>query len=520
MKHSCIPFEQTHQFSAMFLDYINKSPNLLPFYHRFPTIENFQLQIEEKQFSLAQRQLLHQALSSQYAKIKKSPPTLDLLLEPNTFTITTGHQLNIFTGPLYFIYKIITTINLAKELKNKYPHYQFVPVYWAATEDHDFEEIKSFRLFGKKYTWQHPHPQGAVGRLSLEGLQEILTQNHDLPELFKTAYTQHHNLTDATRYIVNELFGKYGLIVIDADDALLKHSFKQVIKDDLFESPTVDIVNQTNHQLSNLGYKTQIFARPINLFYLDNYVRERIEKKENYFVRINTNEIISKEKIAELAENHPEYFSPNVVLRPLYQEMILPNLAYIGGPAEIIYWLQLKNVFTHFSIPFPLLVPRNFALIIPNLITSKINKLKITHPQLFLSTQQLQTEFVNFVHQTEDSIHEEKEKITEAFEKITQKITQVDSTLYHYIRAEYHRIEKRILHIENKLTKAKKKKHQLDLEQIEIIKNQLFPNESLQERSDNFLNFYMKDTMFIEHLLHILQPLNFQFNIIEYQKTE
>src|SRR5699024_1121789 len=134
---------------------------------------------------------------------------IESLKQANTFTVTTGHQLNIFTGPLYFIYKIITVINTSKVLAKEYPDCRFVPVYWMASEDHDFEEINHFNLFGKTYRWETSQ-KGPVGRFSTESIQAVLD---DLPEkvpLFENAYQEGKTLAAATRHYVHELFGAEG----------------------------------------------------------------------------------------------------------------------------------------------------------------------------------------------------------------------------------------------------------------------------------------------------------------------
>jgi len=153
-----IPFEKTGFFSKTVVDYLNQETTIQPFYHRFPAIENFKAQIEEKKqcFSKENRQVLVGVLEEQYKGIETSEITtknIQLLVKENTFTITTGHQLNLFTGPLYFLYKIISAINLCEQLSEKYPNENFVPVYWMASEDHDFEEINYFNYKGKKVQW-------------------------------------------------------------------------------------------------------------------------------------------------------------------------------------------------------------------------------------------------------------------------------------------------------------------------------------------------------------------------------
>ena len=294
------------------------------------------------------------------------------LSESNTFTVTTGHQLNIFTGPIYFLFKLVTTINLSKKLKEYYPDFHFIPVYWMASEDHDFEEISYFNMFGEKYQWATGQT-GAVGRFDPSSLADVLYQIDENVELFEKAYGRFHTLAGSVRFYVNELFGSEGLVVVDGDDSELKAQFATVTKDDILNQNAHQRVNETNKQLINLGYKLQASSRPINFFYLDDFRRRIICEGENFKV-LGSKIKFSKQEILSEIEHYPERFSPNVIMRPLYQEMILPNLAYLGGPAEIIYWLQLKGVFDYYKIEFPIIMPRNFGMIIHQKIAKKINQ--------------------------------------------------------------------------------------------------------------------------------------------------
>jgi len=178
MPTNYIPFRETNYFSDFICDYLDEKPELNQFYNRFPKLENFKAQIEEKSLSVRaqSRTVLVKTLKSQYKNLNTSELTLnhiERLKEDTTFTITTGHQLNLFTGPLYFLYKIISTINLTKQLKEKYPKYNFVPVYWMASEDHDFEEINYFNFKGKKIQW-NSNQTGAVGHFNSKGLDAVL----------------------------------------------------------------------------------------------------------------------------------------------------------------------------------------------------------------------------------------------------------------------------------------------------------------------------------------------------------
>ena len=172
MPTDCIRYQNSGYFSSLIVDYLDQKSSLNSLYNRFPTIENFEAQITEKaaNYNQENRKLLVAALQKQYQNSTISEATENNILaleQANTFTITTGHQLNLFSGPLYFLYKIISTINLASELKTKCPKSNFVPIYWMATEDHDFEEINYFNFKGKKFRW-NKESTGPVGRLTTE----------------------------------------------------------------------------------------------------------------------------------------------------------------------------------------------------------------------------------------------------------------------------------------------------------------------------------------------------------------
>ncbi|HNC31831.1 MAG TPA: bacillithiol biosynthesis BshC, partial [Cyclobacteriaceae bacterium] len=233
-----IAFPETNSFTSFFLDYIGRNDQLKKFYGRFPEISNFRDQIKEKSASFPKqnRLVLVDVLQSQYKNLTISESVKSNIASlgyEKTFTVTTGHQLNIFTGPLYFLYKIVTVINACKQLKQAYPEYTFVPVYWMASEDHDFDEIKYFKLNGKKYTWESKQT-GAVGRFNPKELEPLLKELPEGLSIFQQAYLKHKTLSEAVRFYVNELFGSEGIVVVDADSKELKSLFRDVIREDVF----------------------------------------------------------------------------------------------------------------------------------------------------------------------------------------------------------------------------------------------------------------------------------------------
>ena len=520
MQHKKISLADTKAFSTFFLDYIKQKEILKKFYHRFPLPENFKDQIAEKSksFSAQHREILVSTLKKQYQHLNLLDAVannISLLNDSKTFTVTTGHQLNIFTGPLYFIFKLVTVINACKRLKDLYPGFNFVPVYWMASEDHDYDEIKYFHLYGKKYVWDTSQT-GAVGRFSTQGFEKLLKEIPGDITIFKEAYLKNKTLAGAVRYYVNALFGNEGLIVLDADDHNLKKLFRPVIEDDIFKNTTVGLVNKTNQDLADLGYKTQVFCRDINFFYLDDGIRGRIEKRDDRYLVLDTQLSFSEAELRKMIDGTPEKFSPNVILRPLYQEWILPNLAYVGGPAENIYWLQLKNVFDHFGVPFPMLMPRNFGVVVDHTIQRKIEKTGLDLTQFFEEKNYLYNHWMLKNSKKDLTVGAERTTIREIYNQLKQRAESIDKTLGPFTGAEGTRVMNGLEKIERKIMRAEKRLHADKLRQIDAVKDALFPNGILQERVDNFLNFYQQDKKFIARLITLLDPFNYQFNVLTY----
>lgn len=527
MPSDCISYQNSGYFSKLMIDYLDEKENLKSLYNRFPSIENFKFQIEEKQqnFPFENRGILTEQLQNQYQNFNISEATqqnIFALQNEKTFTITTGHQLNLFTGPIYFIYKIVSVIKLCKQLKEHYPNYNFVPIYWMATEDHDFEEINHFKFQGKKISWNRKST-GPVGRLSTNGLVEVFTEfsnllnkseNADfLRNLFTKAYLEHQNLTDATRFLVNELFKDQGLIIIDGDDKKLKQLFVPYVKKELLEQNSFTEINETSAILQD--YKIQVTPREINLFYIDDDLRERIVFEETKYKILNTRIEFSETEILQELENYPEKFSPNVVLRPLYQEVILPNLCYIGGGGELAYWLELQSNFKANNIPFPMLLLRNSGLAVIEKQLKKVDKLELSWADLFKKQSELinlkTKEFSNFTI----DFSNQKEFLKNQFSAMYKIAEQTDISFKKAVSAQEKKQLKGLENLEKRLLKAEKKKYTEKLNRIISIQNELFPNQSLQERQLNFSEVVMEKnfTPFKNELLDSFEPLAQQFTI-------
>ena len=523
-----LSYADTGAFSGLLTDYLAQKPALAPFYHRFPTLENFAAQMEEKQatYMPEARKRLVAALRDQYGLAPDPEPAIEnnllLLGEPTTFTVTTGHQLSLFTGPLYFIYKIVTAIKLARDLKAAYPQYDFVPVYWMATEDHDFAEINHFSLFGKAYTWEAATTGGPVGRLPLDGLTEVLSQlPPEVPAAFLNAYTGAQNLAEATRRLTDALFGEFGLVTLDADRPALKQALVPLLEREITEQVSNAAVQATNGRLAAAGYKPQVYSRPINLFFItDEGKRERLEPDASgtdcveVTIR-NTARCHSQAELLALARQHPEQFSPNVVLRPVYQEILLPNLAYIGGAAEVAYWFQLKDVFAAFGVPMPLVLPRNSAQYISRANGGKLKKLGLSTPDSFRPLPELKKQVGAALGQEEVTLHAQQQALAAAFQQVQDVAQRLDPTLVKTVAAEAQKAAASLAGLEKRLSKAAETKHETAYTQLTALKEKLFPGGGLQERTDNVLNILINNPAFIQELLKAFEPLKLEFTVLE-----
>lgn len=529
MSEDCVSYQKTGYFSNLIVDYLSQDESVQFLYNRFPSIEEFEKQINEKKNNLKpeNRAILVQVLKKQYQNLPISQLTkahISSLSKSNTFTITTGHQLNLFTGPLYFLYKIISTINLCKELKKTYPENNFVPLYWMATEDHDFEEINFFNFKNKKVVLE-TQSGGAVGELSTELLDKVFknfseqignsSNAEKLKTFFKEAYLNHSNLADATRYLANALFGEYGLVILEANEKHLKQLFIPYIKDEIFKNTSSVFVEKTNREINaipNKNYKLQVNPREINLFYLKKGLRERIiEKGGIYFVN-NTKLKFDKETMLSEIEKHPERFSPNVLLRPLYQEVVLPNLCYIGGGGELAYWLQLKSYLGAQKVTFPMLMLRNSALILSEKQKNKIQKLNVSIGDLFLPTHKLKEKVTRQISAIKIDFSPQRNHLTQQFKALFLLAEQTDKSFKGAVAAQKKKQLNGLDALEKRLLKAQKRKLSDHLERIANLQAALFPNGNLQERTANFSEFYlMYGDNLIDVLFENLNPIQQEF---------
>lgn len=521
-----IQFSETNSFSKIATDYIHKDEKLKSFIGDFPSKESVEKQIEKKKNAVVDRYSLHEVLKAQYAGIAVNEAVkqhIDLLLHENVFTICTAHQPCIFTGPLYFIYKISHAIKMAKECRQLFPACHFIPVFYIGSEDNDLEEIGTFFLDQKKLVW-NTDQTGACGRMNTQDLQAIthevlaiLNENVAdekwLKELIESAYLTGKSLTEATRILVNGLFEEYGLLVLDADDARLKGRFNSVIEDELFNQRSSKLVSETADELAK-NYKIQAAGRDINLFYLKGNIRERIGKNENRWIVNNTAISFTENELREEVKDHPEHFSPNVILRPLYQETILPNIAFIGGGGELAYWLELKKIFDFYQIPYPIVMLRNSFLLVDKSIKQRIDELKINLEDIFLSNEMLYKRIIA----EDNNLLALKSKIADiesTFKEIEEIGSDININLGGSAKAHAAKAKRIMDRLTQKFTAHIKRNESDKMQQADKIKQALFPANSLQERHDNFIPYFKKyGIKLIDFLIEIQPGLESEFVIL------
>jgi bacillithiol biosynthesis cysteine-adding enzyme BshC len=399
-------------------------------------------------------------------------------------------------------------------------------VYYIGSEDNDLDELGTFRYNGQKFVWDAAGQKGAVGRMTTESLKPLL---HDLlkqlgppgdfceelHQMITAAYLQHGTIAAATTYLVNELFGRFGLVVIDPDHRSLKAVFTEVMKDDLQNQTPNKIVGQQMERLAN-HYKTQAQPRAINLFYLKDQLRERIEQQNDGWGVINSDIHWSKDTLLGELEQYPERFSPNVILRGLFQETILPNIAFIGGGSEVAYWLQLKTVFQHFKVFYPVVFLRQSVLWITGKESKLRQQLALSIPDIFQPETELIHQFVKKNSTDDWQVDNEMKALEQLLAQLKQKAVIVDPTLRASADAALARMRHQVQVLEKKMLRAEKRKLQDRILQIAKLKDHLFPKGSLQERTENFMPFYLiYGKAFFDALMEYMAPLQQRFLVIE-----
>lgn len=496
-----VPYHQTGYFSRLITDYLSGDKFLKSFYEHPVSFAGIDAAIQNRENFPTDRGLLVKILVEQY----KNLPVRDSVLEnlaalskENSFTITTAHQPAIFTGHLYFIYKILHVIKIAELLSGRYPDRRFIPVYYMGSEDADLEELGQIYLDKEKLTWETDQG-GAVGRMSTDGLEKIISRiegeysgapyGQELIQLLKDCYLRSNNIQEATLKILHHLFGQKGLIILVPDNAMLKSTMRAVFRDDLTNHIPFELISNNIKQLST-KYPAQANPREINLFYLKENIRERLEIKNGLYHVFNTNIHFTREELLEELDRFPERFSPNVILRGLYQETILPNIVFVGGGGETAYWLELKPLFQQYHIPYPVLILRNSFLLIRNNWRKKLEKAGLSTADVFQSEEKWMEDFVRLHSSRQLNLDIQQTEMKQVYSSIKNISGQIDKTLVQHVDKLETQTLRKLEELEKKIIRAEKKNHEEVRKKIYEIREGLFPLGNLQERLDNFIPWY------------------------------
>ena len=499
------------------LDYLSGHSSLQPFYtYGLGEIDFAQIR-DNKRFPAHHREVLVQVLEEQYGRLPEIAAvkqSLKALALPETHSLTTGHQLNIMGGPLYTPYKVLTVAKLARQLTEQDPAHPVVPVFWIHTEDHDFAEINHYYAdFGTKKTYPAPFAT-ATGHHVLEASVEELIPPH-FSEILREAYSQGNTLAEATLRFAHDLYGPYGVLILDADHPSLKALFASVLERELFGSFSEAAVNSQSEALEKAGYPAQVHSREINLFWLDEQGRDRMLKVPEGFAIDGREGTLSEEFVKKTVAEQPERFSPNVILRPLYQETILPNLAYCGGWGELAYWMQLKGVFDEVDTAFPLLLPRFSATLFPEKELAEWLALDFEPADIRKELHALYRGFMPQVWDNNEFDHI-TEEVHAAIDRMVDYLGSMSDTLPRSAVALQVKNARFFKNMEKKIHRLVREQQPEPFEKIRRLKQAVNPDGYVQERILGLASFPDHGPQdLVASIYEKLDPLSFEHTFIQ-----
>lgn len=486
-------------FSTRDKDYVAHKSELKDYITDFPSTESLLSQAKIKQNHHVNRKALVNIIQRQYQEAgirmsKETKKNVNDLAKETTFTLITAHQPSLLTGPLYYVFKILSCLNISEHLNSIQSEFKFVPVFLNGGEDHDFEEIASMHLYQNTVTWDTDQT-GSVGRMHTDGIEEVIEEVFDIlgkrSKILKWKTTILEMSKTATTYgqfqnkLVDFLFGKYGLVQFSSDDIEVKELLLPLFKaelEDQFSYKTVIPQQETIRQ--HIGYNAQAYVREINLFYLEDGIRNRIELDNQTYRVVDSDMTFTVDMIPDLTHS----LSPNVILRPLTQEYILPNVAYIGGGGELSYWLDRKLQFDQMGIPLPILIRRNSGGMISQKQLEKWESNGFDISNLFLQEHEINTKYIQSQDQSFD-LTDEMQSVDNIYATISEKADGINPTLGKSVKAMSSQHRKQLIQLESRLKREIKQKHEVGLNQILKVRSTQLPQGKLQERHDNIFQY-------------------------------
>lgn len=506
-------------FSKLFVDYITDYQRVRQFYGGNPQDSNdWRLLLKQVCARVINRSALTQILSRQnrdYHCGVKSLANIDLLRDDNCVAVVTGQQVGIFTGPMYTIYKAITAVKLADKLSKDFPEYKFVPIFWLAGEDHDFEEVSSVSLFNPagelvrfEYNTEKKESdanRGAVGEIEFDenieqlfkSVEEALLPTEFKPkvlDLFKTAYQKGMTFNKAFVHLMNVLLEDSGLIFLNSNDAEVKQLLLPVFRRELAETPRSCQLVIDQSAILERQYHAQVKPRSINLFLFHEKGRYSIEPHPNGYFLKGTRQHFTKDELDALLTQKPEMFSPNVVLRPICQDTLLPTITYVAGPSELAYFGQYNTLYKEFGLPEPIIYPRASITIVEEKVEKVLQRFSLEPLAVFGNLEFLKQQIAEQISdlKAEDFFMTAAHSVDESLNQLKPALQSIDPTLLPALENTLEKIHTYLNVLKEKTIAAQKRQHDVSLRQIDKAAANLFPSSDFQERQLNILYFLNK----------------------------
>lgn len=501
-------------FSRLFLDYVNDFQRVEKFYSgNFRNEQDWLKTIKVLQDRPLKRSPLVQILANQNRNFHcgvKTLANIDSLLNDTTFAVVTGQQVGLFTGPLYTIYKTLTTIKLADQLGKRFPDFRFVPVFWLEGEDHDYEEVSKINILNTsndistlQYTIEGKSPDknvGAVGALQFDNgltafftqVEQALVQTEFRPkvlDLFRTAYQKGMTFNKAFVHLMNVLLEDSGLIFLDPSDVELKKLLAPVFQKELSETPkNCQLVIDQSAELEK-QYHAQVKPRPINLFFFHDGGRYPVEPHPDGYALKGTRQHFSKDHLQSLLQTSPEFFSPNVVLRPICQDFLLPTVAYVAGPSEIAYFAQFKPLYQAFSIPEPIIYPRASITIIEEKVEKVFQRFSLQFADFVRDVELVKQKIAAQMSDVnlDELFANAYSTIEGTIDSLKAPLQGIDQTLLGAVENTRGKAKSNLDGLRERAIAAQKRQHEVLLRQIDKAAVHVFPLSDFQERKLNIL---------------------------------
>jgi bacillithiol biosynthesis cysteine-adding enzyme BshC len=506
-------------FSNLYRDYIADFPKVRQFYGTdFRSFQQIPSRAGGNGKAAANRSVLVSVLEEQNGTFGATDATrrnISLLSRDTTFAVVTGQQVGLAGGPLYTVYKTLTALKLSAKLKDTHPELDFVPVFWLEGEDHDIEEMNYIGVLNQDHApakvtyWPKGKPLQKnvfpVGEMQVDEfidpflaeLERTLPNSEfkkPLLESLRECYAPGTTFNRGFASWLNRLFPSAGIVFISANDARIKRQLAGIFRREIEQFPAVSqLIIQRSAELEH-GYHAQIKTRAMNLFLYHKGGRYLIEPREHDFSLRGTRHFLSRDELLAIVDNQPELLSPNVALRPICQDTILPTVAYVAGPSEVAYFAQLEPVYRHFGIAMPAIYPRISATVLEERVSRTIEKFELSINELFAPPAKVQQKVVDLISEVniEEMFGESRTRMNDTMNELKFGLQYIDQTLLGALEATRVRNDANLGLLKDKAVEAQAKRHETALRQLQRAASTVYPNENYQERELNAIHFLNK----------------------------